>query len=288
MRPIIRGDEPPWRWLPRETLDRALVLGAALAALAAAACLPMLGSRPHRVALIASMGVLLAAFAARTGGWLVAAPFGFAAVGAALLGFDDGRLLMPALLSFLIAHVLYARVFILYSVISYSPITGYRLVAALFVIAHAIVFAALLWPSTGTLRVPVLICTGANLIMVLVMVLAALRLCVSNVPAGAIAFMMFNGLLGFDTFIELPRWIEPAIWIMYMLGQLMIAHGLLIQPQSNEDTARALEHAISRRRRMQGGEPCREPIAARPSASLAAGRTTLDVDAGLGAKRYGP
>lgn len=252
MQQIIRGAAAPWRWLPGDTLGRTLVLAASLAA---AIYLATLGSGSYRseVALIASTGVLLAAFAARSGRWLLALPFGLAAGGAALLVASDGRLFVPALACFWIAQALYARVFILYSEISYSPIRGYRLAAALLAVAYGIAITLMLWPSAAALRAPMLIYLVTNLIMVL----AALRLCVSNISAGAIAFMVFNGLLAFDTFIDSPRWIDAAIWSMYMLAQFTIAHGLLIQPQSNEDAVRAIERTIRRRRMQRSGESTR-------------------------------
>jgi uncharacterized membrane protein YhhN len=216
------------RVLTLQEPGRAVRFARALAALSVAAAIAyllLLGLRPYPgdVVLKTSMCVLLAALAWREGERMLCLALLFSAAGDAFLGLDGERLFVPGLASFLVAHVLYAALFVRRARGAPAVSTPLRILAAIVIPAFAVSFAIVLWPKLGGLRIPV----GLYMIAIVTMALTSLRISGWLVATGAALFVASDSLIALGKFLWDAPWIGPAIWITYALAQLAIVHGML-------------------------------------------------------------
>ncbi|KAL2265089.1 hypothetical protein VTJ83DRAFT_6189 [Remersonia thermophila] len=186
-----------------------------------------------RMAVKTMSTALLSAFAAAQGGpALLAAALALGSLGDAFLAWDDEASFLRGLASFLAAHVLYAWLFIaspreqpgLHAVIA-----GWRAPVAGGLALLVPVMIALLMPRISSgLRPPVVLYSVA----ILVMAMTALTSDDGRVILGAVMFCSSDSILAAERFL-VPRasafrpWMQYAVWILYYVGQLYIALGVL-------------------------------------------------------------
>ncbi len=151
----------------------------------------------------------------------------FSAVGDAFLAGDPKTWLLPGMGAFFVAHVLYVPLFLGEGagLAEFSHL-GWRLAAALVVLAVGAVLVRWLWQSFGQLRYMV----GLYILAILAMVASAFTL-----PAvfwlsmvGAAAFMASDSILAVQLFKDetafgRPRLAGLLVWFLYWGGQTAIA-----------------------------------------------------------------
>lgn len=208
--------------LPKELIDRVLVL---FAIAAAAVYLVLPRPYPADVAIKTSMCVLLAVVALRADKKLLALALVFSAAGDAFLAIDGERLFVPGLASFLLTHVLYAVIFVRSARESSVP-GSWRRIMLVVIPVFAVCYTAFLWPHLGPLAIPVIVYIAA----IVAMAMLSLRIAAVTVPLGAISFMASDSLIALEKFVWQADWLGPLVWITYALAQLLIVHGLLVQP----------------------------------------------------------
>lgn len=162
-----------------------------------------------------TMALLIAATVKGQASLTMAAGFIFSAAGDVLLDIDRVKLFAAGLGAFLVAHVLYARVFL-----KEFRITKTSTVAALIAAAGGIFIAVLMYPELGRFRVPVLIYVG---VIILMSVTAAFYRGRAGVLfAGAVIFMIADSLIGINKFVHSFENSLTVILSFYYTGQFLI------------------------------------------------------------------
>jgi uncharacterized membrane protein YhhN len=175
------------------------------------------------VILLAVLSVL------RDGPLLLTAALAFSALGDAFLSRPGERTFLAGLASFLAAHALYISLFAASS--GGLPVPDlWRVVLAIAMALGALGMMAVLWPLVSPrLRVPILVYAAA----IFVMGLSALTMNSVMVVAGALLFMVSDGILASERFVVSAvsphrRWMPWAVWITYYAAQLLITLGFLL------------------------------------------------------------
>ncbi|KAL2166510.1 hypothetical protein VTG60DRAFT_2551 [Thermothelomyces hinnuleus] len=215
------------------TANPALLTGSVGAALL---YLAMVRSRPSRRRMIvktASTALLSAMVAAQGGPLLLVAALALGSLGDAFLAWDDDASFLLGLASFLVAHLLYIVVFFQNNTnVTEGPwglLRSWRGPAAGSLILLVSVMITILVPRIDRgLRPPVILYS----LTILVMALTALTVGSSRVVAGSLMFSASDAILAADRFLVSPAsshraWMQPAVWVLYYFGQLLIAVGLL-------------------------------------------------------------
>lgn len=172
-----------------------------------------IGSFPGRWAVKAASIAALAVMARKYP--LLALALAFGALGDALLDIDLG-LFVFGLVAFLCGHLVYTVVFARSGQQDPGHLPGLALVM------YAGVFVWWLWPSLGSLRIPVMVYIAA------ITAMAAMSFRVDKwVAAGAVLFLISDSILAanrFKTTLPMRDWL---VWLTYYAGQLAIACGYL-------------------------------------------------------------
>jgi uncharacterized membrane protein YhhN len=158
---------------------------------------------------------------------LLVLALGFSALGDAFLAGDAKTWLKPGMAAFFVAHILYVPLFLgIGSGLAEFSYLGWRLVAALAVLAVAGLLLRWLWASLGAMRWMVAVYVLAIVAMVATSFTlpAGFWLCM----AGAVAFMASDSILAVQLFKDptvfgRPRLAGLAIWFLYWGGQTAIA-----------------------------------------------------------------
>ncbi|KAL2158767.1 hypothetical protein VTH06DRAFT_3958 [Thermothelomyces fergusii] len=205
-------------------------IGAALLYLALVRSRP---SRRRMVVKTASTALLSATAAARGGPFLLVAALALGSLGDAFLAWDDNVSFLRGLASFLVAHLLYIAVFSRDNTgVAEGPLSlsrSWRAPAAGSLVLLVSVMIAVLVPRIDRgLRLPVVLYS----LTILAMALTALTVASSRVVAGSLMFSASDAILAADRFLVSPAsshrmWMQPAVWVLYYVGQLLIALGLL-------------------------------------------------------------
>lgn len=143
------------------------------------------------------------------------------AAGDAFLAVDRNGLFVQGLASFLAAHLVYLWQFLRHRPRPFRlPRGKWLLVAAL--LAFVVLMLALLGPNLGKLVLPV----GLYIAAITAMGLAAIALPVRPlVVLGALSFIVSDALIALDKFVAPLGFAGPAIWITYVLAQILIVLG---------------------------------------------------------------
>ena len=174
---------------------------------------------------IALLGALVTSEAAPVGPgyrWLVLAALAFSMAGDVWLLFPE-RFFVPGLASFLVAHVLYIGAFM--------PGGGWGPSAWLALVPFALFGGAMLaylWPRLGKDRAPVVVYLTVIVVMGWQ---AAVRAAAGTTPApsgalacaGAVLFMVSDGLLSIDRFAHPFGAAEAAVMATYYAAQTLLA-----------------------------------------------------------------
>lgn len=159
----------------------------------------------------------------------------FSAAGDIFLALDRVRLFVPGLASFLLAHLAYLALFLGQRARPFRPVSAQlapvQSAAMTGLLVYGCIMLAWLWPALGPLRLPVCLYIAA----ILTMGLAAIALPPALPPAlaggrlwvalGALSFIFSDSLIAIDKFLLPLTWGGPAIWISYVLAQLLILLG---------------------------------------------------------------
>lgn len=143
------------------------------------------------------------------------------AAGDAFLAIDRSGLFVHGLASFLAAHLAYLWHFLLHRPKPFRLRHGKWLLVAGLLLFVAMMLA-LLVPNLGKLALPV----GLYIAAITAMGLAAIAL--PNRPLviyGAFSFIISDALIALDKFVAPLGFAGPAIWITYVLAQLLIVLG---------------------------------------------------------------
>jgi uncharacterized membrane protein YhhN len=178
----------------------------------------------------AAVGLLALLVAVEGGPWVLVVALALSALGDAFLSQEGERNFLAGLTSFLAAHIAYVALFAMAGNVGLVLSDWWRapLAAALAVFAGAMVLR--LRPALPAAMVaPV----AAYVVAILIMGLAALTLPAPLVIAGAVLFILSDGILATERFLMAPgsahrRWTAPAVWSAYYAGQLAITLGVLL------------------------------------------------------------
>lgn len=180
-------------------------------------------SLARTVAKTCAVGALAVLALALGGPALLVLALALSAAGDAFLAHEGDAAFLGGLGSFLVAHILYAVVFI-----SSGPgFSATALPGLLGVVGVALVIGFLMVRKAGPLALPV----AAYVLAIAGMGLGGVTLG-EQVFAGVVLFMASDAILGAEKFLmaqgsRARRWSGPAVWALYYSGQLLITHGLL-------------------------------------------------------------
>ena len=154
--------------------------------------------------------------------WLLSGALAFSTLGDVFL--DLGGMFVAGLGAFLLAHLLYATLFVRNG---RRPV---RLNANQHISLTALLFFSLaltmwLWPGLGPLAVPVACYIGAIMLMVAAAILGRFRQ--SWLVCGALLFLISDALIGINKFKMPVPGRDHLVWATYYLGQCGIALGFL-------------------------------------------------------------
>ncbi|WP_428246076.1 lysoplasmalogenase [Ferrovibrio sp.] len=146
----------------------------------------------------------------------------FSAAGDVFLALDRVRLFVPALGSFLLAHLAYLVLFLRYRGRPALRLQLRQWVLITLLLIYAAIMLAVLTPGLGKLLLPVYGYVAA----IIAMGIAALALPGKPlVGLGAVSFILSDSLIALDKFVEPIAWAGPAIWITYVAAQVLILLG---------------------------------------------------------------
>lgn len=176
-----------------------------------------------------AVGLLAVLSVLRDGPILLTAALAFSALGDAFLSRPGERMFLGGLASFLVAHALYISLFAASSGEMLLP-DLWRVVLAIAMALGALAMVAVLWPLVSPrLRVPILVYAAA----ILIMGLSALTMNSVMIIAGAVLFMISDGILATERFVISAvsphrRWMQVAVWTTYYAAQLFITLGFVL------------------------------------------------------------
>lgn len=148
----------------------------------------------------------------------------FSSAGDVFLGIDSDRLFVFGLGSFLISHILYIALFARNWPKPRKIGGGQKLLVAL-VIIYSATLSAWMYPSLGSLTVPVVVYMCAITVMGVSAILAGFQ--TRWIVAGALLFIISDSLIGVTKFKTAIDYSDYLIWATYYAGQLGIATGFL-------------------------------------------------------------
>jgi len=155
------------------------------------------------------------------GARLLSAGLAASSIGDVLLDANPDTLFVPGLGAFLIAHLLYAIVFLRRR--SWIPSLS-RLVPAAAVVVYAVAFAGWLAPALGPLLIPV----ALYICVITGMVVSSMIASVPRfVPVGALLFLVSDSVLAAVRFKTAVTFGNFLIWGTYYAAQFLIAYGIL-------------------------------------------------------------
>lgn len=180
-------------------------------------------SLARTVAKTGAVGALAVMALALGGPVLLVLALALSAAGDAFLAHEGDAAFLGGLGSFLVAHILYAVVFI-----SSGPgFSATALPGLLGVAGFALVIGFLMVRKAGPLALPV----AAYVLAIAGMGFGGVTLG-GQVFAGVGLFMASDAILGAEKFLMAQdsgkrRWSSAAVWALYYSGQVLITHGLL-------------------------------------------------------------
>lgn len=177
------------------------------------------------VAFLALLAVL------ENGPLLLVAALAASALGDAFLSREGEPAFLGGLASFLVAHLLFAALFL-----ATSPGAGATMletprlaILAVMVVATGWLAFRLRAAAPNDLRLPVTVYAAA----ILGMGIASLAVPGPWVVLGAVSFMASDALLGIEKFLVIPNGVvriamRYAVWVLYYLAQVLITLGILL------------------------------------------------------------
>ncbi|KAL2131956.1 hypothetical protein VTI74DRAFT_4411 [Chaetomium olivicolor] len=187
------------------------------------------------VAKTASTALLSAMAVIRGGPLLLAGALGLGSLGDFFLAMKDTESnFLCGLGSFLVSHMLYIAVFFQtskHAVVDRFQVllTGWRgATAGALAFLVPVMIGSLVPRIASDLRPPVIVYSLA----IFLMAITALTLDSDQVIIGALMFTGSDSILAADRFLVSPTsphrgWMQHAVWILYYVGQLLIALGFL-------------------------------------------------------------
>ena len=169
----------------------------------------------------------LAWFAWSMGARPLALGLAASSIGDVLLDIRSINLFIPGLLSFLVAHLVYAAMFFRSWQYPLRIWERQRILVGA-VILYAACFTIWLAPGLGSLAVPVAFYICAITAMVVASIVADLS---PRVVAGALLFLVSDSLLAIAKFKAPFVLRDYAVWATYYLAQYCIATGVLRSPR---------------------------------------------------------
>jgi uncharacterized membrane protein YhhN len=147
-------------------------------------------------------------------------------IGDVLLDLDPTNLFVFGLASFLLAHITYTVLFVRNFP---RPFTAgpAQIIPAALVLAYSIAICAWLFPSLGSLQLPVAIYMCAITAMAITAILA--RFALSWVAIGAILFVISDSLLAINKFKTPVPYRDILVWSTYYIAQYAITNGYLTE-----------------------------------------------------------
>lgn len=174
--------------------------------------------------------------------YLMTAALLLSATGDVLLALGN-RFFVYGLGAFLLAHICYAALFVLYWPRPFrARADQWALVAAVLLYAGALGWRV--WPGLGAMKWPVV----AYIVVITLMVAAAALagFVTQLVVLGAVLFLISDSLIGLDRFHQPLANADYWIWGTYYLGQLGLAFGFL--RELRQEQMPAVETAKKRKR----------------------------------------
>jgi uncharacterized membrane protein YhhN len=156
--------------------------------------------------------------------WLLAGALLLSALGDVFLDLTGEQWFVYGLGSFLIAHLFYIVLFVRQWRRRLAARAARSIVAALFVVFAAAMFAGL-WPRLGEMRLPVAAYMGALTCMSVAAALAGFR--TWWVVIGAALFMLSDSLIAVGKFMSPVALSGYLIWATYYAAQVLIALGFI-------------------------------------------------------------
>ena len=154
--------------------------------------------------------------------------------GDAFLAIRQGDYFIHGLGSFLIAHILYIRIFARNLNRSEASHQAVRRTLSVAIIGFAAAMMYLLWDALGGMKAPVFV----YITVISIMGVAALlsRLSLFWAGFGAISFMVSDGIIAVNKFLVPFDLASPFIWVTYMAAQYSLVYAILrFQAQKKAD-----------------------------------------------------
>ncbi|MBO6826611.1 MAG: lysoplasmalogenase [Sneathiella sp.] len=145
--------------------------------------------------------------------------------GDAFLAIRTGDFFIHGLGSFLIAHLLYIRIFAKNISGAAASSQNLRHTGSALIIGFAIIMMYLLWDNLGGMKAPVFIYITVISIMGVTAILSNFSLLWAGL--GAISFMVSDAAIAVNKFLSPFDWSGPFIWITYMLAQYALVYAIL-------------------------------------------------------------
>lgn len=140
------------------------------------------------------------------------------AAGDVFLALDRVKLFVPALGSFLLAHLAYLVLFLKFR----GRATKRQFAQIGLLLVYAAAMLVVLTPGLGKLVLPVYLYIAA------IMAMGAAALALPGRPLvglGAISFILSDSLIALDKFLTPLPWAGPVIWLTYVAAQVLILLG---------------------------------------------------------------
>lgn len=159
-----------------------------------------------------------------SGPWLLVVALLLSALGDYFLSLDD-QWFLPGLGAFLGGHIAYIVLFL-------GHVEPAASLPAVGVIIYTAVFGTYLWRRAGKYRWPVM----AYITVIAVMAMSSLMLQGAVlITLGAFVFVLSDSILALRMFVfgnnrVLVQQLTVAVWVTYILGQILILHGALSLP----------------------------------------------------------
>lgn len=145
--------------------------------------------------------------------------------GDALLAIPAENSFLRGLLAFFVSHVFYIGLF-LKNRLPFEDVTGLRVRITALLWAFTAVAAYFLYPHVGALMLPVFAYSFVLTLMATTALLS--RFPVKLVATGAVLFLVSDGLLGANTFMDAPPLTGLGVWVTYYLAQLLLVLGVML------------------------------------------------------------
>ena len=146
--------------------------------------------------------------------------------GDAFLAVRSSDMFVQGLGSFLIAHLLYIRIFARHRAISFfSEHSRRRDLLSILTVILAGGMLVILWPALGPMKIPVFLYVAVIAAMGVFAIYSAFP--AAMVIAGAFSFIFSDANIAVNKFLHPYELAGPIIWITYVLAQYLITFAIL-------------------------------------------------------------